>query len=105
VVAVQFHQPFREDALSVLVPLARAGLPRALGSVLPLGLAVTAVALALRRCPRTPAGWALALAFVYLVFFAFNKQAFCNYYFFVIGALCCAIAALPLASAKPAARD
>ena len=27
-----------------------------------------------------------------LAFFAFNKQAFCNYYHFVIGALCCAVA-------------
>ena len=29
--------------------------------------------------------------------FAFGSKAFCNYYFFVIGALCCAIAAIPLA--------
>jgi hypothetical protein len=57
---------------------------------------VVAVALALRRCPRTPAGWALALAFVYLVFFAFNKQAFCNYYFFPLACLGAAIAAMDL---------
>ena len=31
---------------------------------------------------------------------AFGYKAFCNYYFFVIGALCCAIAALPIASGK-----
>jgi hypothetical protein len=30
------------------------------------------------------------------VFFAFNKQAFANYYFLVVGTLCCAFAALPL---------
>jgi hypothetical protein len=93
-VTLQFHQPFRPDALSVLVPLVRAGLPRALGSALPLGLATLATLLALQRCPRTPAGWALAVAFVYLVFFAFNKQAFCNYYFFSLAALCASIAAL-----------
>ena len=34
-----------------------------------------------------------ASTFTSLGFFAFNKQAFCNYYFFVIGAMCCAIAA------------
>jgi hypothetical protein len=51
------------------------------------------VVLAVRRCPRTPAGFALAVGFVYLVFFAFNKQAFCNYYFFPLAALCAAIAA------------
>jgi hypothetical protein len=96
VVTLQFRQPFRDDALSVLVPLVRAGLPRALGSILPLGLAALATILAVRRCPRTPAGWALAVAFVYLIFFAFNKQAFCNYYFFPLAAVCAAIAALDL---------
>ena len=38
----------------------------------------------LRRCRRPHV----------LGFFAFNKQAFCNYYYFVLGALCCAVAAL-----------
>jgi hypothetical protein len=93
VVTLQFHQPFRPDAISLLVPLVRSGLPRALGSVLPLVLAPLALLLALRRCPRTPAGFALAVAFVYLLFFAFNKQAFCNYYFFPLAALCAAMAA------------
>jgi hypothetical protein len=46
-----------------------------------------------RKLPRTPATFALTVAFTFLVFFAFNKQAFCNYYHFVIGALCCAIGA------------
>jgi hypothetical protein len=94
-VTLQFHQPFRPDAISVLVPLVRAGLPRALGGVLPLLFAPLALLLALRRCPRTPAGFALAVGFVYLVFFAFNKQAFCNYYFLPLAALCAAIAAAP----------
>ena len=49
--------------------------------------------LSLRRSPRTPAGFAASLALVSLAFFSFNKQAFCNYYFFVIGSICCAIAA------------
>jgi hypothetical protein len=94
-VTLQFHQPFRSDAISVLVPLVKAGLPRALGSILPLALAPLALVLALYRCPRTPAGFALAVAFVYLVFFAFNKQAFCNYYFFPLAALCAALATWP----------
>jgi hypothetical protein len=33
----------------------------------------------------------LAVAFVFFAFFAFNKQAFCNYYSFVVGALCVAL--------------
>jgi hypothetical protein len=99
-VLLHFRQPFRYDAISVLVPLARAGLPPALGSVLPFLLTPLAVVLALLRCPRTPAGWALAVAFVYLVFFACNKQAACNYYFFVLAAVCAAIAAADLTAGR-----
>jgi hypothetical protein len=55
-----------------------------------------AIALALWRAPRTPAGFAAASALVFLVFFAFNKQAFTNYYSLVIGALCTAAAAARL---------
>jgi len=58
--------------------------------------AVVTLALSLWRAPRTPAGFALSLGFILLAFFAFNKQAFCNYYFFVIGAMCCAVGALEL---------
>lgn len=100
-VTLQFRQPFRTDALSALVPLARAGVPRWLGVALPLLLAPAAVVLALRRCPRSPAGFALAVAFVYLAFLAFNKQAFCNYYFFPLAALCAAIAATGRCSPAP----
>jgi hypothetical protein len=99
-VTLQFRQPFRDDALSALVPLAHAGMPRVLGSILPLALAALATALALWRCPRTPSGWALAVAFVYLVFLVFNKQAFCNYYFFPLAALAAAIAAGDLTAGR-----
>jgi hypothetical protein len=43
--------------------------------------------LALWRLPRTPAGFSAAIAVTFFAFFMFNKQAFTNYYFFVIGAL------------------
>jgi MFS family permease len=55
-----------------------------------------ALAIALWRCPRDAGGFAAGLAVVYLPFIAFNKQAFANYYLFVIGALCCAVAAAPV---------
>jgi hypothetical protein len=88
-VLLQFRQPFRDDALSYLVPLAHL-----LGTRPPawigLALAAAAAVMAVRKSPRTPSGFALALALVLLTFFAFNKQAFCNYYHAVIGALCCA---------------
>jgi hypothetical protein len=48
---------------------------------------------------RTPSGFALAVSALFLAFFVLNKQAFANYYFFVIGALCVAVAA-----ADPAGR-
>jgi hypothetical protein len=51
------------------------------------------MALALWRVARTPAGFALGVAAVFLAFFVLNKQAFANYYFFVVGALCVAVAA------------
>jgi hypothetical protein len=92
VVTLQFHQPFRSDALSFLVPLAaRTGAAPPTWIAFAAALAVTVVAL--RRAPRSPAGFALAVGAVFFAFFAFNKQAFCNYYHFVIGALCCALAA------------
>lgn len=91
VVTLQLHQPFRADALSYLSWYAQAqGAPPPLGLAF-VGVAV-AVGLALWRARRTPAGFAGAVALAFLVFFAFNKQAFCNYYYFVIGALCCAAA-------------
>ncbi len=97
IVTVQQLGPFRWDALTYLVWYGSHGHPwitRPLVAFLCSVCAVVfALALSLWRAPRTPAGFAAALALTALVFFAFNKQAFANYYFFVIGALCCAIAA------------
>jgi hypothetical protein len=92
VVTLQFHQPMRADALSFLpwtINLTGLAIPGWIG----LFMAVGAVVIALQYCPKSPAGFATAIAFVFLIFFATNKQAFCNYYHFVIGAMCCAIAA------------
>jgi hypothetical protein len=94
-VTLQFHQPFRRDALSFLAWVYgrwHVQLPDALA----LAAVAPAIALALWRSPRTPAGFAASVALAYYAFLAFNKQAFCNYYFFVIGALCCALAASAL---------
>jgi hypothetical protein len=102
-VTLQFRQPFRDDALSALVPLVRAGAPRLLGTILPLVLAPLAGALALWRGQRAPAGFAVAIALTYLVFLAVNKQAFCNYYFFPLAALCAAMAATTVAPPEVAA--
>jgi hypothetical protein len=95
-VTVQTLAPFRWDALSYLVwygfrgHLVTKPSTAAIWSTL---AAVIALGLCLWKSPRSPAGFAASLALILLGFFSFNKQAFCNYYFFVIGALCCAIAA------------
>ena len=97
---VQKVAPFRQDALSYLVWFyfktgRQPGLAAALVGV------VVGVALSLWRAPRDAAGFAGAVALTYLPFIALNKQAFANYYFFVIGALACAVAATALHQHAP----
>jgi hypothetical protein len=92
VALLQFAQPFRPDALSYLAPLTSV-LPHTAAAAIPFAATALAIAWVLRTLPRTPAGFALAAGAVLLVFFACNKQAFCNYYHLVLATLCCAIAA------------
>jgi hypothetical protein len=96
VVTVQQYAPFRWDALSYLVWRAFGhGPPSTLATFLwPIFAVGLATILCLRRSPRTPGGFAASAALVFLAFFAFNKQAFANYYFFVIAAFCASIAAV-----------
>lgn len=96
-VTVQELAPFRWDAISYLVWYGFRGhkVTEAWVALLWSTLAALAgLAIALRRAPRTPAGFAASLGLILLGFFAFNKQAFCNYYFFAIAALCAAVAAV-----------
>jgi hypothetical protein len=90
-VTFQLLQPFRPDALSYLALYARVTgtqFPAIVGFAAMLG----ALLFALWRSPRSASGFAAASALVLLAFFVFGKQAFCNYYFVVIAALCCAVA-------------
>jgi hypothetical protein len=93
VLVVQFQQPFRLDALSYLVWFARQTGVRP-PSVIAFLMVVPAVALMVWRGTRAPSGFAAAVSLILFTFFAFNKQAFVNYYFLVVGALCCALAAM-----------
>jgi hypothetical protein len=91
VVTLQVYQPFRADALSYPAWwAAQGGQPI---TWIAFVVIIPALVLGLWRAERRPAGFALGVALVCLGFFAFNKQAFCNYYYFVIGALCCALVA------------
>lgn len=92
VVTLQFRQPFRPESLSLLSWWSSHGHPQ---PPVAIAFAVAGLisALALWRLPRTAAGFSGAVAVTFLGFFAFNKQAFCNYYFFVVGALCVTLAA------------
>lgn len=89
VVTLQLHQPFRADALSYL-NLWRAGREGWIG---PAWVAFAAVGASIILCVIRRPGFLPAVAFVYFVFFAFNKQAFANYYYFVMAGLCIASAA------------
>jgi len=92
VISFQFLQPFRTDSLSYLAWYARVtgSTPQSwVGFV----MMFAAMALVIWKAPRTAAGFAAGGGLILLAFFAFNKQAFCNYYFVVIGALWCAVAA------------
>lgn len=91
VLLIQLVQPFRTDALSFLADYARrTGVrPSPAWAIVPV---LGAQALILWRAPRTAAGMCGGFALTFGLFFAFNKQAFANYYALVIGALCCAVA-------------
>jgi hypothetical protein len=105
VVAWQLIQPFRADALSYLVWWARTYHADAIDRswvavpgwrpplITPILAVAPAIVMALWRCARTPAGFAAAVTLINFTFFAFNKQAFCNYYYFVIATACWTVAA------------
>jgi hypothetical protein len=96
VVVLQFLQPFRLDALSYLVWFAQTSGIR-LPSVIGFIVAVLGLVLGIWRRSPTPAGFAATATLAFLLFFAFNKQAFCNYYYMTLGSM-----ALAAAVSRPA---
>ena len=91
VVFLQFLLPFRMDALSYLVWLTY-NTGRQPPAIVGFVMMIPAILLVRWRGARTVAGFAGAVSFIFFSLFLFNKAAFINYYFFVIGALCCATA-------------
>jgi uncharacterized membrane protein len=101
VAELQVYQPFRDDALSMLVWYKKAtGVQPSVG--LAFVAAMVGAALGLWRLPRTPAGFAGCVAATFYGFIAFNKQAFCNYYFFVCAALTVAFGATSMSKSRAA---
>jgi hypothetical protein len=92
--AAHLGTPFRPDALTYVAWFgSQEQRVSGLGSM----MVVLAVGLASWRASRTPAGFASALVLLYIAFFAFGAHAFCNHYYFIIGALCITAAAMKLA--------
>jgi hypothetical protein len=101
----QLRQPFRMDALSFLVVWAKLrGTTNAPVAAAFVAL-VVAGGLSLWRLRPSPANFAAAVAITYFAFFAFNKQAFMNYYFFALAGLWCSVAALDLPAQFPLAEE
>lgn len=100
VIELQVYQPFRDDALSLLVWWKKTHA----GQQPPVALAFVGVVfgslLSMWRLPRTPGGFAAAVAAIFFPFIAFNKQSFCNYYFFVFAALTIAVGTADLRLGK-----
>ncbi|MGA2498187.1 MAG: hypothetical protein ABSH20_10620 [Tepidisphaeraceae bacterium] len=103
-ITLQLKQPLRRDALSYLAwyywhfdqdmsPDARERSINHRFGWCCFAAAALAIAASLWRFPRNGPGFAAGVALTYLLFLSTSKQAFCNYYFFVLAALCIAIAA------------
>ena len=94
VVWLQTIEPFRGDSLSFLIWADRSGWGQ--GSYLwAVGAGIVAAIVSLFTTRNTPSGFATSAAVTMFAMFALGSKAFCNYYYFVIGALCCAVAAFP----------
>lgn len=96
VVWLQTQEPFRMDSLSYLSWAARHGYGQ--GTFMwAVGSAIAAAIIGIIATHNTPAGFASSVTLTTFLMFAFGSKAFCNYYFFVLGALCVTLAAYPSA--------
>jgi hypothetical protein len=89
VIQFQIRQPFRPDSLSYLAWVGEGFWPKPALVLVPLAVLLLSMGTVLWR--RRSVGFAAAIALCLLLFFAFSKQAFANYYFFIIGAMACAM--------------
>ena len=94
VITWQFEQPFRPDSLSLLVWAVTAvdWPPPWSYSVVPVLAGLAAGGVFLWKAKRSPAGFALGVAFAMACFLLLSKQAFANYYFIVVTGCAVAVA-------------
>jgi len=92
VLEFQLRQPFRQDALSWPAALFALGGPKS--PSWPAFVLAGATLVATLRGSMTIGRATLASASAWIVFVAFNKQAFANYYWMGVGLLCAGVAVL-----------
>lgn len=85
--------PPRSDGLTLTNWYAKKEAQKLGGAAIAFALAGTVAGAAMWRLRRSPSLFASSVALVYLVFFAFNKWAFANYYYLVAGLAALAAAA------------
>jgi hypothetical protein len=90
-VLFHFHQPFRWDSMSFLALARSENLAQWVW--LPFAIAITTMIAIVWIDQRHRVNFFFAIGITLILFFAFNKQAFANYYYVVIGSFCCALAA------------
>lgn len=93
-VRLQFMQDWYQWSLGYMAVLWWIGVPTTVLhslKLLPFLMAVALCIFSIRKLPRTPGAFALAICVTYLIFVAFNKQAFLNYYTMVFAAGCTAM--------------
>lgn len=93
VVDFQNLLPPRSDGLTLTNWYAKKYTQKLGGAAIAFVLAGTVAGAAMWRLRRSPSLFASSVALVYLVFFAFNKWAFANYYYLVAGLAALAAAA------------
>lgn len=87
VILCQLKQPFRDDALSFLAYAKAKGLVIHSAGVAFVAALLPAALLRKNENRQIPYRAFLLCALSFLLFYVFNKQAFCNYYVFVMGLL------------------
>lgn len=100
-VTLQLHQPYRADSLSLLAWFG-SNRPRWVG-LFWAAFVVLGLLIVLSWWRR--AGFATAACACLFGFFAFNKQAFANYYYLVLGAMCVALASELCTESRSSADD